>query len=97
MRVNDDFIAIYLTSKRLDKDFTDSVKARVKDELPGLDFHIKSTADMIDRVEVECKGTETDEAFQEQKDMISRQILAIVDSFWREQHKKINRASSAVS
>src|SRR5438045_2623724 len=97
MRVNDDFIATYLTSKKLDQDFTDSVKARVTDELPGLDFHIKSTADMIDKVEVECKGTETDEAFQEQKDLISRRILAIVDSFWGEHHKRSNWTSSAIS
>ncbi len=81
---NNDFIVIYRTSKRLNNEFIDLMKSQVEAELPGLRFYIESSADINDKVEVEVEGTETDEAFHDQKAFITNRVLAIADHLWQQ-------------
>ena len=82
--VNSDFVARYRTSKRITPQFVNLMEAQVEQELPGIRFHISSTADILDNVEIECNGLEMDDAFHEQKVKIYQKILAIADRVWRQ-------------
>jgi hypothetical protein len=84
---NNDVIAIYSTSKRLTLSFIEKFKAEVERELPGIQFHAAVTDDMIDNVEVEVEGTETEEAFEDMKADIGNRILAIADRLWETEDK----------
>jgi hypothetical protein len=87
--IYDDLIAIYYTANRLSKRFVERLKEEVDKEFPGIDFQLKSTDDMTDKVEVDCKGTEFEEAFLETKEKIGNRILDIIDRLKR------SRAASA--